>query len=219
MEPMPPQPPPPFTPPGNSPGAVQKNLLERVKNILIIPQKEWQTINAEPGNPTAISTTYLLPLILIGTVAAFIGFGLIGMNFGYGLKFKSTELGLKMAIGYAIRSFISIFLLAFIIDALAANFSADKNFGKSFQVAAYTATPGLVAGIFLIMPSLAIIALLAGLYGLYLLYLGLPILKPTKDVAKNTTYFVVVLIVAIILGFLLNYLQNQLFYPRATLSY
>jgi len=194
------------------------NLIERVKNILTTPQKEWQTINGEPGNPSAISTTYLLPLVLIGTVAAFIGFGLIGISFGWGVKIKSTELGIKMAIGYAIRSFASIFILAFIIDALASNFGSEKNFGKSFQVAAYSATPGLVAGIFLILPSLAIIALLAGLYGLYLLYVGLPILKKTPE-DKKMTYFLIVLVVAIVVGILLNYIQNQIFYPKATLRF
>ncbi len=193
------------------------NLIDRVKNILTTPQKEWQVINGEPGNPSAITTTYLIPLILIGTVAAFIGFGLIGMNIGF-FKFKSTELGIKMAIGYAIRSLAGIFILAFIIDALAPNFGAEKNFGKSFQVAAYCSTASLVAGIFLILPSLAIIALLAGLYGLYLLYVGLPILKPTKEKDKATTYFLIILVVAIVVGILLNYIQNQIFYPRASLT-
>src|SRR6266446_6665673 len=193
------------------------NLIDRVKNILTTPQKEWQVINGEPGNPSAITTTYLIPLILIGTVAAFIGFGLIGMSIGF-FKFKSTELGIKMAIGYAIRSLAGIFILAFIIDALAPNFGAEKNFGKSFQVAAYCSTASLVAGIFLILPSLAIIALLAGLYGLYLLYVGLPILKPTKEKDKATTYFLIILVVAIVVGILLNYIQNQIFYPRASLT-
>ena len=190
------------------------NLIERVKSILTVPQKEWQTINGEPGNPPGITTTYLIPLILIGTVAAFIGFGLIGISVGFGIKIKSMELGIKMAIGYAIRSIASVFILAFIIDALAPNFGAEKNFGKSFQVAAYSSTASLVAGIFLIIPSLAIIALLGGLYGLYLLFVGLPILKPTKEEDKKMNYFLVVLVVAIIVGFLLNFIQNQIFYPR-----
>jgi hypothetical protein len=191
------------------------NLIERVKNILTVPQKEWQVINLENDSPSKVTTTYLVPLALIGTVAAFVGFGLIGMNFGWGYKFKSTEFGIKMAIGYFIRSIAGPFILAFIIDALATNFGSEKNFNKSFQLAAYTATPGLVAGVFLILPSLAIIAALAGLYGLYLLYVGLPVLKKTPE-DKRVTYFVIILVVAIIVNILLTYLQNQLFYPRLT---
>jgi hypothetical protein len=188
------------------------NIIDRVKNILITPQKEWQVINSEPGNPAGITTTYLLPLILIGAVAAFIGFGLIGVGVGF-FKIAGAGWGIKMALGYAIRTIISVFILAFIIDALATNFASEKNFNKSFQVAAYSATAGLVGGIFLIVPALAILAMLASLYGLYLLYVGLPILKKTPA-DKAVTYFVVVLVAAIIIGVILNYLQNLLFYPR-----
>jgi hypothetical protein len=194
------------------------NLIDRVKNILTAPPKEWQVINAEPANPPAITTTYLIPLVLIGTVAAFIGYGLIGISLGFGFKIKSTELGIKMAISYAIRSIAGVYILAFIVDALAPNFGAEKNFGKSFQVAAYTATASLVGGIFLILPSLAIIAVLAGLYGLYILYVGLPILKPTKEADKTMTYFLVILAVAIVVNWLLYFIQNQIFYPSSGLG-
>ena len=193
------------------------NLIDRVKNILTAPQKEWQVINLENDSASKVTTSYLVPLALIGTVAAFIGFGLIGMNFGWGIKFKSTEFGLKMAIGYFIRAIAGPFILAFIIDALAPNFGSEKNFNKSFQVAAYMATPGLIAGIFMILPSLAILVLIALIYGLYLLYIGMPILKKTPD-DKKVNYFVVVLVVAIVVNILLSYLQNQLFYPNLTRS-
>ena len=190
------------------------NIVDRVKNILISPQKEWQVINGEAGNPASITTTYLLPLILIGAIAAFIGFGLIGVGVGF-FKIAGVGWGIKMALGYALRSIISVFILAFIIDALATNFGSEKNFDKSFQVAAYSATAGLVGGIFLIVPALSILAILAGLYGLYLLFVGLPVLKKTPA-DKAVTYFVVVLVAAIIVGVILTYLQNLLFYPRLT---
>ena len=118
-----------------------------------------------------------------------------------------------MAIGYAIRSILGVFILAFIIDTLAANFGSEKNFERSFQVAAYSATAGLVGGIFLIIPALSILSMLASLYGLYLLYLGLPILKKTPP-DKAVNYFVVVLVVSIVVGMILYYITNLLFYPR-----
>src|SRR6185436_10628529 len=154
------------------------NIIERVKNILVTPQKEWQVINGEPGNPAGITTTYLLPLTLIGVVAAFIGFGLVGVGVGF-FKIAGVGWGIKMALGYAIRTILGVFIHAFIIDALATNFASEKNFNKSFQVAAYSATAGLVGGIFPLIPALSFLAALAGLYGLYLLYVGLPILKKT----------------------------------------
>lgn len=188
------------------------NLIDRVKNILLTPQKEWHVINSEPGNTANITTTYILPLTLIGTLAAFIGFGFFGVGIGV-FKVAGVGWGIKMALGYAIRSILGVFVLAFIIDALASNFNSEKNFEKSFQVAAYSATAGLVGGIFLLVPALSILAMLASLYGLYLLFLGLPILKKTPA-DKSVSYFVVVLVVAILVGILLYYIQNLLFYPR-----
>ena len=188
------------------------NLIDRVKNILRMPQKEWHVINSEPGNAANITTTYILPLALIGAFAAFIGFGFLGVGIGV-FKIAGVGWGIKMALGYAIRTILGVFVSAFIIDALASNFGSEKNFDKSFQVAAYSATAGLVGGIFLIVPALSILALLASLYGLYLLYLGLPILKKTPA-DKAVSYFVVVLAVSIIVGVILYYIQNLLFYPR-----
>ena len=188
------------------------NIIERVKSILITPQKEWQVINAEPGDTAGITTTYLLPLTLIGVIAAFIGFGFFGVGIGL-FKITGVGWGIKMAIGYAIRSIASVFILAFIIDALASNFGSEKNFNKSFQVAAYSATAGLVGAIFLIIPALSILSMLASLYGLYILFVGLPILKKTPA-DKAVGYFVVVLVVSIVVGIILYYITNLLFYPR-----
>lgn len=202
-------------PQGGTSMTAQNKLVERVKGILMNPQKEWTAINAEPANPTNITISYLLPLTLIGVVAAFIGYGLIGINIGFGIKVKSMGLGIQLAIAWAVRSILGVYILAFIIDALAPNFGSEKNFGKSFQAAAYAATPGLVAGIFLILPSLAIIAMLAGFYGLYLLYVGLPILKKTTE-DKKTNYFVVVILVAIAVNIVLYVIQNQIFRPGAS---
>lgn len=188
------------------------NLIDRVKNILLTPQKEWHVINSEPGNTASITTTYILPLTLIGVFAAFIGFGFLGVGIGV-FKIAGVAWGIKMALGYAIRSILGVFIMAFIIDALASNFESEKNFDKSFQVAAYSATAGLVGGIFLIIPALSILVWLASLYGLYLLYLGLPILKKTPA-DKAVSYFVVVLVVSLIVWVIFYYLQNLLFYPR-----
>ena len=189
------------------------NLIERVKNILTAPQKEWGVINGEEANPAGITTTYILPLTLIGAVAAFIGFGLIGLNYGF-FRVSGTEWGIKMAISYAIRAIGGVYILAFVIDALAPNFGAEKNFGKSFQVAAYSSTAGMVGAILLIIPSLAILALVASIYGLYLLYIGLPVLKPAPE-DKKMNYFVVTLVVAIVVTWVLSFIANKIFNPAA----
>ncbi len=178
------------------------NLIDRVKNIITNPKKEWEVINNEPPNTQAILTGYVLPLVAIGAIAAFIGYGLIGVNYGYGIKWKGVDIGLKFALTAFVTGIISVYLATFVIDALAPTFKSEKNFGKTFQLVAYSFTPGWVGGIFNILPSLAIIGSLFGLYGLYLLYIGLPTMKKTPT-ENQTGYFVVSLVVLIVASFVL----------------
>jgi hypothetical protein len=188
------------------------SLVDRVKNILTAPQKEFEVINGESGNASTITTTYVVPLVLIGAVASFIGYGFIGISYGFLGSYHSVGFGLKMAIWYAVAGILSTFILAFIIDALAPNYGAEKNFDPSFKVAAYSSTASWVAGVFNLIPSLALIAGLGGLYSLYLLYVGLGSLKKSPE-DKKTMYFVIVLVVAIVVYIVLGLIASKILYP------
>ena len=189
------------------------NLIERAKNILLTPKTEWDVINNETPDTPKILTTYVLPLVAIGAVAAFIGWGLIGKSLGYGIKLKGTELGIRYALIALIAGIASTFLMAFVVDALAPTFKSEKNFGKSFQLAAYSYTAGWVGGILNIMPSLAIVGSLIGLYGLYLLYLGLPKLKKTPQ-DQVTSYFVASLVAMIVASFVIALILTSILIPN-----
>ncbi|MBK9937351.1 MAG: YIP1 family protein [Chitinophagaceae bacterium] len=88
-----------------------------------------------------------------------------------------------------------------------------KEFGKSFQLAAYSYTAGWVGGIFNILPSLAIIGSLIGLYGLYLLYLGLPKLKKTPQ-DQVTGYFIASLVAMIVASFVIGLILTSILIPN-----
>lgn len=196
------------------------NLIERVKNILTTPKTEWDVINGETPNTQSILTTYVIPLVAVGTVASFIGWGFIGKSYNYGfgsVKVSGVSLGLRYAIISLIGGIASTFILAAVIDALAPTFKSEKNFGRSFQLAAYSFTAGWVGGVFNILPSLAIIGALFGLYGLYLLYLGLPKLKKTPA-DQVTTYFVVSLIAMIVASFVVGLILAAILVPKNSLT-
>lgn len=178
------------------------NLIERAKNIIVAPAKEWDVISTEQPDIGKIITGYVLPLAGTAAVAAFIGYGLIGVSY-FGIRFKSIDLGLYQAINVLITALISVFVSAFVIDALAPSFGSEKNMGRSVQLVAYSYTPGWVGGLLAIIPSIAIVGALAGLYGLYLLYLGLPKLKKTPE-DKHIGYFVVSLLVIIVVYFVIG---------------
>ncbi len=187
------------------------NLIDRAKNILLTPKTEWDAVNNETPDTTKILTTYVIPLVAIGAIAAFIGWGFIGKSY-YGFKIKGTELGIRYGLIALIGGIASVFLMAFVVDALAPTFKSEKNFGKSFQLAAYSYTAGWVGAILNIIPSLAIIGSLAGLYGLYLLFVGLPKLKKTPQ-EQVTGYFVASLVAMIVASFVIGLILASILVP------
>lgn len=182
------------------------NLIDRAKNILLTPKTEWDVVNSETPDTQKILTTYVIPLVAIGAIASFIGWGLIGKSYNYGfasVKVGGIGLGVKYAIIALVGGIAGTFLTAFVIDALAPTFKSEKNFGRSFQVAAYSFTAGWVGAVFNILPSLAIVGSLIGLYGLYLMYLGLPKLKKTPQ-DQTTGYFIASLVTMIVAYFVIG---------------
>jgi hypothetical protein len=194
------------------------NLIERAKNIMLTPPKEWDAVNNETPNVPGIITGYVLPLAGAAAVAAFIGYGLIGINIGFGIKVKGINWGLYQALVVLAGALLSVFVSAFIIDALAPSFGAEKNMGRSVQLVAYSWTPAWIGGLLAILPSLAVVGSIAGLYGLYLMYVGLPKLKKAPQ-DKQVTYFVVSLIVMIVVFMLIGFILSKVFMSIFGLSY
>jgi len=182
------------------------DIVTRVKNILTSPKTEWPVIDAENDPHAKVFTSYVLPLALIPAVAAFIGYGLIGISV-FGHHVGSVSWGVKQAISQFITMAGGVYITAFVIYLLAENFGSQKSLDKAFSLVAYAYTPAMVGGIFYILPSLSFLASLASIYSLYLLYIGLaPMMKTPED--KKTSYFVISLIalvgVFIVLGIILG---------------
>lgn len=174
------------------------NLVERVKNILIVPKTEWPAIEAEPTSVRDIYTGYVAPLALIPIVAGFVGSSLVGYTLGQATFRVPIVAGLFSAVLQFGLSLALVYAMAMIIDALAPTFGGVRNFPAAFKVAAYSYTPAWLTGIFALVPSLAFLAIL-GLYGLYLLYLGLPRLMHAPE-EKAVGYTAVVVVAGIVLA-------------------
>lgn len=189
------------------------SIFDRVKNILFTPAKEWQVIESETPDTKQIFLSYVVPLAALSAIAAFIGYALIGIQF-LGYEVRGFNAGLQQALETFLISIGSVFLTAYVIDALAPSFESDKDFGRSFQLVAYSYTAGWIGGLLQVLPVIAFLGTLFGLYGLYIMYVGLPVLKHTPK-EKHLTYFIVsiiVLIVAyIIIGFILSLILAPLY--------
>lgn len=156
----------------------------------------------------------MLILALIPAIANLIGYWLVGYRVPFVGHVSGTfGLGLRHAIMGFASPVIAVFVAAFVIDILAPSFGSRKDFRKAMQLVTYSYTPALVAGVFMIIPSLGILATLAGIYGLYLLYIGLkPMMKTPDD--KVTTYFIISLLVMIVATFVVAAILSGIFIGR-----
>lgn len=183
------------------------NLVERAKGIMLKPAQTWETIKAEQTTIKDLFTSYAAILAIIPAAAGFIGMSLMGTSM-LGIHFRIPFLyGIIHAIISYVLTLVGVYVVAFVIDALAPSFGSRKDILSAVKVAVFSFTPAWIGGIFMILPMLSILTFLASLYGLYLLYTGLPILMETPR-EKTLGYFVVVIIVSIVVSLIINVLAR-----------
>jgi hypothetical protein len=197
--------------------ATKTNLIDRAKNIIVQPAREWDVISMETPNSNQIITGYVLPLAGAAALAAFIGYAFVGINM-LGVRVAGIDWGIYQALTILIGAIVSVYLTAVIIDALAPSFQSEKNFNRSLQLVAYSFTPAWLGGLLALIPSLAFIGSLFGLYSLYLLYIGLPKLKKTPA-DKQTGYFVVSLVVFIVVYMAVAWILSSILMRTFGLTY
>lgn len=169
-------------------GGTVLGLVERVRAIMMTPQTEWPAVARESSDALAIRTIAILALI--PALARLIGSWLIG---GY-MPFLSALIGAVVA--YAL-SFVTVFVVALVVDLMAPKFGGQRGYSRAFRLTAYSFTPVWLAGIFLLVPGASFLVLL-GLYGFYLMWTGLPVLM-RAPADKASTYVIAVAVCAIAL--------------------
>lgn len=185
-----------------TPTTGSSGLVDRAKNILLQPKAEWDRIAAEPADTNKMYMGYLLPLLVLGAVCAFIGMSLIGISF-FGTTFRTPIVaGVVGAALRVVMGFVGVYAMAYIANMLAPNFGSTQNMDNAQKLAVYGSTAGLLAGVFAIFPPLAVLGIL-GLYSLVLIYYGLgPMMKTPDD--KKMGYFITIIVVCIVVGIVIS---------------
>ena len=184
------------------------NLVERVKSILLTPEIEWKAIEREPGDPAYLFANYVVYLAAIPAICEFIGMSIIGVSIpAVGTVRVPIGSGLAQAILQYALAFVSVYVLAMIVDMLAPNFGGRKNFASALKLAVYSYTPAWLAGIFLLIPGLRILVVL-GLYGFYLFWKGLPLLMKSPPEDKNLAYTAAVVGCAVVIAIVVAAIQR-----------
>ncbi len=186
-----------------TPLPTRQGLVERIQAILLKPAETWDIIAAEPATIAQIFTGYVMPLAAIGPICGAIGSGLMGVSFlGATIHPPLTFVVLNAVVGYVL-SLALVFVMAFIVNALAPNFGGRKDLLRAFKLVAYAGTAGYLGGVFGLVPALSLLGLLAALYGLYIFYLGLPkLMRNPAD--KSVVYIIVIAICGIVMAILIG---------------
>jgi hypothetical protein len=177
-----------------------QKIVERIKQIVLKPRETWETIKQEVNTIPGLMKEYLLILAAVPAIASLLGKWIVGIRIPFAgvYRFSFAASLINAIVGY-ILMVASVWVAGRVISLLAPSFGSTRDDVKGFQVAVYSYTPMLAAGILNLIPSLGVLILLAGLYSLYILYVGLPIVMGTPK-EKSLPYTIVIIVVLILIS-------------------
>lgn len=170
-------------------------LVARVQAILLSPKTEWDRIDTEPATTQGLFTGYAMILAAIPAVAQIIG-GLFPVCF-FGVCVRHNLLFvIAGAIVTYVIGLVGVFVIALIANELAPSFDGQKNSVQALKLIVYSWTAAWLAGIFAILPALALLSIV-GLYSFYLMYVGAPRIMKVPE-SKALGYTAVTIVIAIV---------------------
>jgi hypothetical protein len=193
------------------------DLVERVKGILLKPKDEWEKIKGESLPISTLFTSYAVLLAAIPPICQFLGLSLIGRSIPWrpGLIRYGFGRALFSAIFLYLLTLVFVYVLGFIINALAPTFSSKQNQENAMKIAIFSMTPIWVAGVINIFPFLSWLSFIGVIYGAYLFYLGFTSSLMETPADKVIGYVVVSSVAALILFAIQLSIVNTLFLARA----
>ncbi|MCU4155453.1 DUF1282 family protein [Carboxylicivirga sp. A043] len=186
-------------------GVLYKNLIGRLKELIISPRKEWALIIGERKPINEVLAQFNLPLIGLYTSAVFIGYLLSYQE----LDFQSA---LKEAVFTFSSYFFGLYLSYYLLNGLLGVFKFDVDKTTVFQLVAYSSSILYLSGtVAALIPETIIIASIINLYVVYLVWMGIALIK---DFAKEqriwmtTVCSVVILVTPMLIHRLFVYISN-----------
>jgi hypothetical protein len=191
------------------------DIVARVQAIVLKPREEWARIKAEPATVPGLFKTYIMVLAAVPAVAQLVGHIIVGTRLPMVGRYRwPVGSALASAVLTYVLALASVYLFALIINELAPSFASAKNMTAALKLAAYSMTPGWVAGILYVVPGLSPLVILGTLYGVYVLYLGFeaPMMGTPKD--KVPAYLGISFVVAVALFIVLGWFVRMIFAVR-----
>jgi hypothetical protein len=172
-------------------------ILSRAYGLLKEPKAEWRQIQAEETTVPSILFGYVAPLAAIPPLASLIGSYTFEPDFAGDIGSALVRAVLTWLVSIAL-----VYLLGFLINALADMFDADRDELSAQKIAAYSLTPAFISGVFSLWPPLWWLSLFALAAMVFLMYRGLPILMKAP-LERALSYAAAVTVAAMVAGIVL----------------
>jgi Yip1 domain len=183
------------------------NLVERAKDIVLRPRTEWSAVDRESNEIGDLFANYVGVLAAIPAICALIRRVLAGVP---------LTTALSIAIAAYVLSFLTVYVMALIIDQLAPHFAGRRDFENALKLVIYSATPIWLSGVFLLIPGLGFLVLFGILDAVYLLWLGItPLMRSPHDRALGYMGVILVCLIVVVAAFAV--VATQLFGVRAVM--
>ncbi len=147
--------------------AMYRNLITRLKDLMISPRKEWGIIFSEKMSVNEVLGQFSLPLIGVYTAAVFVGYLLShkGLNF---------EIALKKAVFTFSSYFFGLYLAYFLLSKAMVLFRQEMEKEMVFKLVAFSSVIMYLVGIITsLFPETYFIGYLVNLYLTYLVWVGI----------------------------------------------
>ena len=147
-----------------------KAFILLIWKLLTDTENQWKELSKESVSDKDFYRNYIVPLVAIGPIAAFIGFAYVGVP-GY------SQLPLLYCFLQSSISFIfmlaSVYMMAVLISTVTyvtGNYDDDS---EALKVSAYSYTPYWLASILYINPVFTPVVIVLSFYGLFIAFFGL----------------------------------------------
>jgi len=155
-------------------------MLSHLIGILFNPSEEWKKIRDVECTIGKCYCGYVFIMAAIAPISGYIGTTQFGWQFGAREAVKlSPDSALMIAIAYYLVMLVGVFSMGAMIHWMGNTYGSKKDLSRCVRLAAYTATPLFLVGIFELFPVLwlnFVIGLPALAYSVKLLYTGVPIM-------------------------------------------
>lgn len=160
-------------------------MLSHIVGLFINPKKEWQAIHDSACSVTKCYLSYVLILAAIPPISGYFGTTLFGWQFGPRDPVRLTpESAAMIALAFYVVMLVGVFTMGAMIQWMGKTYGTDQPLSRTVTLAAYTATPLFLVGIFELVPILwlnFLVGLPALGYTVVLLYTGLPIMMGISE--------------------------------------